>query len=60
MMRILCALSLASLLGGCIVHTRGHNHGHKRKACAPSHHWNGHKCVHNGHGHGVHKKDHRR
>ena len=47
---------VASILGGCLVRTKGHHH-HRGKStarrgndCGPAYHWNGYKCVHNGRG----------
>jgi hypothetical protein len=49
------AVILTSSLTGCIVHTRPHNKS-ARRGCAPAHHWDGHKCVHNGKAKGHHKR----
>jgi hypothetical protein len=58
-------ISLGLLASGCIVHTHN-NHRHGKRGCSQGHHWNGKRCVHNGHGHGnggkggVIVRDHRR
>jgi len=56
---------VSTSLAGCFVRTRDHHHhsrGHshvRSRDCAPAHHWDGRKCVHNGRGKAK-AKGHRR
>jgi hypothetical protein len=55
---VVLGLLVASTLGGCLVHT----HGHDRRAasspgCHPSQYWDGHECRHKGQGRGARKHD---
>lgn len=61
MTRLLSYLVVAALtapLAGCIVATRPAR-GEVVRECPPAHHWENGYCVHNGHGHGDHDRDHR-
>ena len=69
MRKLLLVVLLLGGLGittpGCIVRTHNHSrHGHvkrgghgHRRACAPSHYWDGYRCRHKGRGHGARKHD---
>lgn len=61
-MKTIIVLGLTMLfLSGCLVRT--HRSSSYRssskvaKKCAPSHHWNGRNCEHNGRGSGARKHD---
>ena len=60
MKTIITIIFATLLLGGCVLHTHGHSHSYasrRAKKCAPSHHWNGSYCEHNGRGRGARKHD---
>ena len=41
---------------GCIIRPAHHGHTYR---CGPAYHWNGERCVHNGHGHDKSNKSNR-
>lgn len=46
---ILLLVMAMLLLSGCFVHSHRRTHDSRRaRACAPSSHWDGHGCKHNG------------
>jgi hypothetical protein len=52
---IVAGIVSLGLASGCLVRT--HNHrgppsSARRGDCGPAHHWDGYRCVHNGHGRG--------
>jgi hypothetical protein len=65
-MRLTLSLLVSAMfvlpLGGCLVTSRGHSHGHVRSGgggggCHPSQYWDGRQCRHKGRGHGARKHD---
>lgn len=48
--KLVISTLLFGSLAGCIVRTGPR--GRARSGCGPAHHWDGGRCVHNGHGHG--------
>lgn len=59
MMRFLLVCMIAAIAipstTGCVVDNRPRRAYRSAPRCGPAHHWNGHRCVHNGKAKGHHK-----
>ena len=53
---VLIVAFLLAIITACVVRGGPRTVVREQRACPPAHHWEGGDCVHNGNGHGKHKK----